>query len=76
MTVPSCSAVSASLDQPAQLIAALRGELRQLRFDSITEQPGAAPFIMQLTNTVTYLGRERIEAAFGTFETCRPAASR
>jgi len=70
MTQP---AINESYNQPSFSVPAdlPQDQTHSVSFDSITVQPGAEPFVMKLTNTVTYQGRERIETAFGAFDTCK-----
>lgn len=70
MTQP---AVNESYNQPSFFVPVdlPQDQTHSVSFDSITVQPGAEPFVMKLTNTVTYRGRERIETEFGAFDTCK-----
>jgi hypothetical protein len=70
MTQP---AVNESYNQPSFSVPVdlPQDQTHSVSFDSITVQPGAEPFVMKLTNTVTYRGRERIETEFGAFDTCK-----
>ncbi|MGA4471680.1 hypothetical protein ACPA2M_01705 [Ectopseudomonas chengduensis] len=65
MTQP---AVNESYNQPSFSVPVdlPQDQTHSVSFDSITVQPGAEPFVMKLTNTVTYRGRERIETEFDT----------
>ena len=70
MTQP---AINESYNQPSFSVPAdlPQDQTHSVSFDAITVQPGAEPFAMKLTNTVTYRGRERIETEFGAFDTCK-----
>lgn len=70
MTQP---AVNESYNQPSFSVPVdlPQDQTHSVSFDSITVQPGAEPFVMKLTNTVTYRGRERIETELGAFDTCK-----
>ncbi|WFS19187.1 hypothetical protein P9K38_02295 [Pseudomonas sp. 905_Psudmo1] len=70
MTQP---AVNESYNQPSFSVPVdlPQDQTHSVSFDSITVQPEAEPFVMKLTNTVTYRGRERIETEFGAFDTCK-----
>ena len=40
-------------------------------YNQITVQPGSPDYTIAVTHTTTYLGRETVTTAFGTFETCK-----
>ena len=40
-------------------------------YDQVTVQNGAPDYVVTNTETATYLGRETVVTAFGSFETCK-----